>query len=132
MKKAPSILGTGLAFPFQEGGNGPAVVSEEVLVKASISQILGTRVGERPFCVRSGRLFGVRIADGLFESMVTAKDIIPYEVAEALAIWEPRIFVNSVTAVELSPDAVAARVEYRLRSTNRADNFVKPYRIRRA
>lgn len=130
---APSIYGVGLAFPFREGANGPETVSETDNVKASIAQILGTRMGERPFCVREGRPFGVRFTDMVFESVDTARDILPYEAREGLRIWEPRIVVDSVSLVESDdPRVILLSVDYRIRRTNRADNFVKPYRTTRA
>lgn len=131
-----SIFGVGFSYPFQEAvnKNGPQKLSDEDLVRASIASILGTRQGERPFSVKNGVLYGVRMADGVFESVTVARDIIPYEVKRALQLWEPRIRVESVEAVVLpaEPQTVYATLGYRLRATNRADNFVKPYRLRRA
>lgn len=130
----PSLLGRGLAYPFQRSSTGGFLfTSDEALVKQSITEILLTGVRERPFVVRNGVPFGTMIPYYLFSFAEEVRDMICYEVSRALSTWEPRIIVNYTDVSDVRPDGisdprvVAVNVNYRFRSTNRVDNWVETF-----
>ena len=130
-----SIFGRGLASPMQLDVTGarPLVVSEEILVKMGIMNILFTDAGERPFLVKQGVPYGTRIRRALFEDADVASDIVKYDIKSALSVWEPRIVVQGVqTAVKVGEKGGATlmtNIIFRYRSTNRSDNLVVPFSL---
>jgi phage baseplate assembly protein W len=132
-----SIFGVGLSYPFRFDGNGlvPGVklqtASEEDLVQCSIEQILNTDISERPFLFKDGIPYGTRLKRALFQPSGVFADIFRYDVPKSLAVWEPRIVVMDVSAIqdEANPSLVVGSVVFRYRATNRVDNFVRPYRL---
>lgn len=131
MSITPSFLGKGAAFPFRLDTNGirPVFASDEELVKDSIQAIILTDIGERPFRVRRGVLYGSRASRLLFESSESVLDQALYDIRATLNAWEPRITVLNVT-VERTYDANSGshgaliNILYRYRATNRSDNLV--------
>ncbi|MBA3890963.1 MAG: GPW/gp25 family protein [Gemmatimonadaceae bacterium] len=114
---AGRILGRGLSFPPRVGADGRMAWSEgEVNVRECVEVVLRTELRERL------RLpdFGAGLARYLFESnTTTTRRQIQDRIVKALALWEPRISVESV-AVEADPhdpEAAIATIAYRLVAT---------------
>ena len=131
MSIKPSFLGRGAAFPLRLDANGirPEFVEDEELVKDSIQAIILTDIGERPFRVKRGVLYGTRVSRLLFESSESVLDQALFDIRSALATWEPRITLLDVT-VERAYDSLSkshgARINvlFSYRATNRTDNLV--------
>ena len=130
----PSLLGRGLKYPLQSSDSGGlALVEGDELVNQSITEILLTGIGERPFVVRNGVPFGSRIPTYLFKSAEAVKDVAGYEAKRALETWEPRIIVNYVEVTDIrdsgtrDPRFVRIEVNFRYRSSNSPSNWVKDF-----
>jgi len=128
---ADEFLGTGWAFPVRvdhlTGRVAMASGSEDI--EQSIRIILFTAKGERVMRPE----FGCGIHDYAFESMSTTMlGMAESMVAEALARWEPRIEVMSVTASAEHGETGRMNVElrYRIRATNQQYNRVYPFYLR--
>lgn len=125
------ILGTGWKFPVRINSRGGfSFSSGEQSVQEAIWIILGTALGERKMLPR----FGCGIHEYVFapNSPGVRGDIAHY-VQQALSRWEPRIDVLEVT-VQAEPESATSnqlliRVDYRIRSTNTAQNLVYPFYI---
>ena len=98
----PEILGIGWQFPFYISGRrggpedigGVSIDEGRILVRQSIMQILGTRIGERVM----RRDFGSRIYDLVFEPNDPLIDVqVEHYVRVAIERWEPRVLVGPVT-----------------------------------
>lgn len=104
----------------------------ESLVRMSVMQILNTTVGERPFQIRNGEMFGTRLKLYLFESVAQITELASYEAKRALDLWEPRIVVDYVLVISASkmgvgdPRFIGVNPHFRYRATNRQDNLVVP------
>ena len=109
------------------------MVEGESLVNQSISEILLTAIGERPFEVKNGVPFGSRIPLYLFSSAEDVRDNVDFEVKRALSTWEPRIVVNHVTVTDIRPSGerdpryVRVEVNFRYRLDNRPDNWTNDF-----
>ena len=130
-----SFLGVGWAYPIQLDAScsRPLIATGEALVHMSIEQIINTDPNEWPFRVKDGVGFGTRVRRALFEPMDVLTDIFRYEVPRALRVWEPRIIVLAADAdvVPTDPNLMRGSVRFRYRVTNREDNFVRPYRLKK-
>lgn len=137
----PNLLGRGVAFPIQRSPLGGLLVSEGVdRVEESIIEIITTPIGEgvRAFDVRDGVPYGTRLKFYLFESVEQIKELAGYEIPRAIDTWEPRVILRSlqVGAGAVSTDTrerktVRFAISYTLRATNRTDNLVVPFVMRR-
>ena len=134
----PSILGRGPAYPLRlnAGGTDLETSVEEENVKDSILAIIETRVGERPHRVRRGVPLGTHLTGSLFEAAEDVASLARYEIPRVLDVWEPRIFNITVDAsVQQNATGlvvVMINIQFRYRSTNRADNFVYPYLLQKS
>jgi phage baseplate assembly protein W len=111
------ILGRGISFPPRVGSDGRVAWSEgERNVRESIQVILLTEQRERLLLPE----FGGGLGPFLFEpNTVTTRHLIKDRIEKALAQWEPRAVVESVT-VEPDPEdaqAAVATITYRLVAT---------------
>jgi phage baseplate assembly protein W len=109
-----AVFGRGIAFPPRVGADGRlAWSSGETNVRESIRVILLTDQRER---LRLAD-FGGGLARFLFEpNTTTTRQLIRDRIQRALAEWEPRVRVESVT-VEPDPrdaEAAVATITYRL------------------
>jgi len=114
---AGTLFGRGIAFPPQVGPDGRVGWSEgETNVREAIRIILMTEQRER---VRLPE-FGGSLRRFLFEpNSATTRFLIQDRIAGALALWEPRIAVESVS-VEADPqdaEAAVATITYQLVAT---------------
>jgi phage baseplate assembly protein W len=111
------ILGRGIGFPPRVGADGRMQWSVgETNVRESIRIILLTEQRER---VRLSE-FGGGLAQFLFEpNNVATRHLLEDRITKALAQWEPRVRIDSVT-VDPSPDSpqeAIATISYKLVAT---------------
>jgi uncharacterized protein len=111
------ILGRGISFPPRVGADGRVAWSQgEQNVRESVEVVLRTELRERL------RLpdFGGGLGRFLFEpNTTTTRRQIQDRIVRSLAVWEPRISVESV-AVDADPqdrETAVATVVYRLVAT---------------
>ncbi|RKH09090.1 phage tail protein [Corallococcus sp. CA053C] len=114
---AGKLLGRGLSFPPRVGPDGRLQWSEgERNVRESIQVILTTQQRERILLPE----FGGSLGQYLFEpNTVTTRHQIAERITRALAQWEPRIAVESVSVEEDPRDArtATAIITYKLVAT---------------
>jgi phage baseplate assembly protein W len=114
---AGKILGRGISFPPRVGADGRMEWSEgETNVRESIRVILLTEQRER---IRLTD-FGGSLGQYLFEpNNVMTRHLIEDRITKALAQWEPRIRVESITveAVHGAPQEAVATINYKLIAT---------------
>ena len=111
------VLGQGIAFPPRVGPDGRVSWSAgEANIRESIAIILRTERRERLRLPEFGGGLGLL----LFEpNTVSTRRLIQDRITRELALWEPRIAVETV-AVEADPNdrqAVIATITYRLVAT---------------
>ncbi len=91
------VADNGMTFPQKKNGKGFIEFTSDIqiLVRASIIQILGTRIGERAIEVE----FGSRLHELIFEPIddITIALARVYTI-EAIERWEPRVDLNDVGA----------------------------------
>lgn len=128
---ANELIGRGWGFPLRTAGyGGIELVADGRELDEAIAIILGTSPGER--MMRPA--FGCRIHELVFHPLNSEiVGLAERHVLEALARWEPRIDVESVT-VEIDPNAnVNGRlnifVEYTVRSTKDERTLVYPFYV---
>jgi len=117
MSQPARIFGRGISFPPRVGADGRIVWSEgEQNVREAIRVILMTNLRERILLPE----FGASLGRYLFEpNTVTTRHAISDCIANALAVWEPRVRVESVV-VDADPDdprAAVATITYQLVAT---------------
>jgi uncharacterized protein len=118
MMDAGKLYGRGMSFPPRVGADGRMVWSVgEQNIRESIRVILMTQINER---IRLPE-FGGNLATFLFEpNTVTTRSLLRDQITRALARWEPRITVDSVS-VEPDPndaEAAIATITYTLVATS--------------
>lgn len=121
------FLGAGWKFPPRLDSRGQIeLIHQEQDVEEAIRIILMTNVGERPMRPEFGsELFRLQFAP----NDVTTGGIAGRYVKEALARWEPRIEVLSVSAGpnDRNPSQLLIEIGYRIRATNSDRNLVFPF-----
>ncbi len=126
MMRHGDFIGAGWSFPTSVTPAGTIrLITGPEEIDAAIRMILSTIPGERvmrpEFGCRMWSLVFAPLTDG------TLGQIEQY-VREALDRWEPRIDVDTVTAVADQESAeVKIELDYRLRSTNDVRNLVFPF-----
>ena len=117
MSNAGKIFGKGISFPPRIGADGRIVWSEgEENIRESIRVILMTELNERLHLPE----FGGGLNRFLFEpNTATTRQLIRDRITKALARWEPRIAVQTVS---VEPDAqdlqsAIATIYYKLVAT---------------
>jgi len=117
MSNAGRIFGKGISFPPRIGADGRVVWSEgEENIRESIKVILLTELNERLYLPN----FGGGLNKFLFEpNTATTRQLIRDRITKALAEWEPRIAVQSVTVEPDTQDLQSAvvTVNYKLVAT---------------
>ncbi|MEO6587742.1 MAG: GPW/gp25 family protein [Pyrinomonadaceae bacterium] len=121
MNNAGKIFGKGISFPPRIGADGRLVWSEgEDNIRESIRVILMTELNERLYLPQ----FGGGLNRFLFEpNNATTRQLIRDRITKALAQWEPRIAVQTVSVEPDSQDlqAAIATVFYKLVATQAAE-----------
>jgi uncharacterized protein len=114
---AGALLGQGISFPPRVGGDGRVAWSVgEQNIRESIQVILETELRER---LRLPQ-FGGGLEGLLFDPNTTAtRTEVQDRIVRALAAWEPRIAVHSVTVEEDpgDPESAVATIDYSLVAT---------------
>ena len=117
MNNAGKMLGKGIAFPPRVGADGRVAWSEgETNIRESIKIILLTELNER----LNTPNFGGGLNRFLFEpNTATTRQLIRDRITKALAEWEPRIAVKSVSVEPDAEDlqAAIATINYQLVAT---------------
>ncbi len=117
MTNPGQLFGRGISFPPRVGADGRVVWSEgEANVREAIRVVLLTEPRER---IRLPE-FGGGLGRFLFEpNTATTQHLIEDRITKALAQWEPRIRVQSVTVVPdaTDPQAALATITYKLVAT---------------
>ena len=118
-----ALFGRGMAFPPRIGADGRIAWSEGPQnIREAIEIILQTEIGSRLML----RSFGGGLGPFLFEPNVPATHrLIQEQVETALALWEPRIRLRSVTVVP-DPDnqrGAILTIEYSLVATGAAEQL---------
>jgi phage baseplate assembly protein W len=124
-----SFIGRGIAWPLRVDHTGSiAMTSGAADLDDSLRMILMTAPGERLMRPQ----FGCRIWDLLFEPVTpNLIGLISEAVRDAVAQWEPRVAVESVTALPSDDDHALIRIHimYVVRSTNDRRNLVYPFYV---
>src|SRR5262245_35364335 len=117
VSNAGKIFGKGISFPPRVGADGRVAWSEgETNVRESIRVILMT---EQPERLRAPD-FGGSLGRYLFEpNTVATRRSIQDRITKELALWEPRIDVQSVDVIQdpVDPTAAIATITYKLIAT---------------
>ncbi len=123
------FVGRGFTWPMTVDHTGSiALTTQGGELDHSIRMVLLTAPGERLMRPQ----FGCRIWDLLFEPVnANLVGLISQAVRDALAQWEPRIEVESVTPVQDDDDSGLVRIAigYRVRATNDKRNLVYPFYV---
>ncbi len=122
------LIGSGWAFPAQvTPGGSVRLVSGGEEIDAALRMIIETVPGER--VMRPD--FGCAVWEQVFAPVnPRTLGLIEQRVREAVARWEPRIALDSVTAFP-DGDGAVVRIEisYRVRATNDHRNLVYPFYV---
>ena len=123
------FVGRGFAWPLGVDHTGSiALTRQGGDLEDSIRMVLLTAPGERLMRPQ----FGCRIWDLLFEPInANLIGLISQAVRDALAQWEPRIEVESVTPTQddEASGMVRIAIAYRVRATNDKRNLVYPFYV---
>ncbi len=123
------FIGSTIAFPLGVDGTGSiAMVSGHEAIERSLTMILSTAPGERVMRPE----FGCAIWNLLFDPVNdNTLGLMAQSVRQALAQWEPRIDVITVTAMPDSNDhsLVTIEIDYQVKATNDRRNLVYPFYV---
>ncbi len=123
------FIGQGLAFPLQLSPRGGVALATGVNeIEQSIRIILGTIPGERVM----RPTFGCRAWELVFDPGHSATaSLMSLYVREALAMWEPRITLDDVTAGvdSLVNGGMLVQIKYTIRDTHDPRSIVFPFYI---
>jgi phage baseplate assembly protein W len=123
------LIGSGLSFPLSADQRGVLALAHGVTdIEQAIRLILGTAPGERPMRPE----FGCAVHDFIFDN-IDAELIGHVESAihTALARWEPRIEVTSLTfdLGESDNGTLLVTISYKVLATSRLYNLVYPFYV---
>jgi phage baseplate assembly protein W len=123
------LIGSGLSFPLGADQRGVLALAHGITdIEQAIRLILGTAPGERPMRPE----FGCRVHDFIFDN-IDAELIghVESAVHTALARWEPRIEVTSLTfdLGESDSGTLLVTITYRVLATSRLYNLVYPFYV---
>lgn len=129
MTNRRDLVGRGWALPTRVTPRGGIALSEGAEeIEAALRMVLGTAPGERVMRPE----FGCRIWDHVFAPInATTLGSMAQAVREAVALWEPRVTLESVDPRE-APDApgrVDIELRYTIRATNDRRNLVHPFYV---
>jgi phage baseplate assembly protein W len=125
---ADQWLGMGLRFPLLPVNNALGFVSGMELIRQSVEIILDTEPGERIMLPA----FGCGLRRYLMQpNTLSTRTAMQEDIATALATWEPRISVSSVTVTtDDDPTLVWIEISYVRLADLRPDNMVYPFYLR--
>lgn len=123
------FVGTTIAFPLGVDQTGSiAMVTGHDAIERSVTMVLSTAPGERVMRPE----FGCAIWNLLFDPVNdNTLGLMAQSVRQALAQWEPRIDVSTVTALPDPDDhsLVLIEIDYRIKATNDRRNLVYPFYV---
>jgi len=123
------FVGRGWNYPLGTDSSGSiSLATEDRNLEQAIRLILGTAPGERP--MRPG--FGCGIHNYVFASAdATTAGLLANEVKRALAMWEPRIDVESVdvSVDEVDRNAMYIDIHYTKKGSYDPRNLVFPFYV---
>lgn len=110
----------GMAYPFQESDEAlPAPAYDDLLIKYSLQQILGTNRGER--VMRPA--FGCNLYQFVFENNnELLEQLLRAEIAAAVARWEPRAYLQGIEVLR-EENEVTVTISYSVITTGRVDTL---------
>lgn len=121
------LIGTGWAFPLTVGAQGGlALATEKNEIEQAIAIILTTSIGERVM----RPTFGSRLSELIFEPCNSRTLTLTEQyVNDALMMWEPRIEVDSVTAMTTAEadGHIYIDIQYTIKNTNDKRSLVYPF-----
>lgn len=122
-----SFLGTGWGFPpsFSRAGGGVAMTSNEEDIRASLTILLSTRVGERVMQPK----YGCNLDRLLFEPLNAGlKAYMDDLIRTAILYFEPRIILEGLRLIPLQNEGrIDIELDYRVAASNTRYNFVYPF-----
>lgn len=123
------FLGQGFTFPLRVSPRGAVMLAAgEADIAQAIRIILGTVPGER--VMRPA--FGCRAWELLFDpNQAATHGMMEQYVREALAMWEPRIVVQSVRATRAGDEGngMLVHIDYEIKDTHDPRSIVYPFYI---
>ena len=125
MSGTDDLIGRGWSFPVTLTPAGSVRLTGGTdEIDAALRMILATAPGER--VMRPD--FGCAMWEQVFAPITpNTLGLIEQSVREALARWEPRIQLESVSAVDDGDGVVRVDIEYLVRATNDHRNLVYPF-----
>jgi len=122
-----AFLGRGWKYPvtFRKSSRTVELSQYERDIRESLNILLSTRRGER--VMRPD--YGTNVRDMLFEPLdVNTATLVGDEVKKAILLNEPRVFVDSVEAVQEELNGfIEVTIQYTIISTNTRSNLVYPF-----
>ena len=122
-----SFLGRGWKYPvtFKQSSNTVVLSQYEQDIRESLNILLSTERGER--VMRPD--YGTNVRDLLFEPLdVSTATLVGEEIKKAILLNEPRVFVDSVEAVQEELNGyLEVKIEYTIIATNTRSNMVYPF-----
>ncbi|MEG1556739.1 MAG: GPW/gp25 family protein [Bacteroidales bacterium] len=125
--KKKAYLGSGWAFPpcFVKN-EGIKIVSEDELIKESLTILLSTTMGERLFRFD----YGCNLTQFIFSPMTLSNEtLIKDTIENAIILHEPRIELERIE-LEIKDERAGilwVGLYYRIRATNNRNNMVYPF-----
>jgi phage baseplate assembly protein W len=120
-----AALGRGVKFPLtiDVGTNDFEMVEYEEAIKESLFWLISTRVGERVMNEDIGTL----VSESLFSDIEAVADVLPFQLAEAIARHEPRVTDVKMKVERTALTELRITITWVVRATGRRDSLVYPY-----
>lgn len=117
--------GRGVHFPLTLDANTRDFkrVEHEENIKECIYWLIATRIGERVMAEDVGTL----IMQSLFASIEGLEDTLPFQVTEAITLYEPRVEDIRAKAERTGLTELRLTTTWVVRATGRRDSLVYPY-----
>ena len=122
---SPSVV-RGFAFPFQFVDGRPAIAKGREKILQNVEIIIKTLPGEYPFLPEFGCNLGYRVF-----SPINAHALAAHDIRVALARWEPRVEVLSITVDTSQSDQGILGLTVELRIDSEGDSTTLDTSVRR-
>lgn len=118
------FIGKGLSFPLILTNGSATLTSGKELIKSSIASILAYSLSQRFFLGE----YGTRIEELIEEpNEQLLANVLENFITKALAVWEKRIQVISVTTQTSGLSGIDIDINYIIINTQVEDNFIWPF-----
>ncbi len=128
--KKNDFIGKGWSFPptFEKSQTSVRISENQNDINQSLEILFTTQPGERVLLSEYGCDLSPLIFESLSTTLITK---MRHQITEAIELFEPRIFVDSVQFdnSQYTEGVLSIHINYRIRSTNSRFNFVFPYYI---